>query len=274
MMLAANANRLSSARFGARAPWGWAVSGALLGLVLAVLFFLPARWLARGVQQASAGQVLLQDARGTLWTGSARLTLTGGAGSQDAATLPGRLQWRLRPGVATGVGLALQLTADCCLPQPWRWTLVPHWAGTQLSASDARSQWPAELLTGLGTPWNTIAAQGQLELRTSALVLTWAAGRLQVAGSAQLDALDMSSRLSTLRPMGSYRLSVLGGNAPELRLSTLAGALQLSGQGQWVGGRLRFVGEAAAAPGAQEVLANLLAIIGRREGARSIIKVG
>ena len=43
---------------------------------------------------------------------------------------------------------------------------------------------------------------------------------------AQLDALGVSSRLSTLRPMGSYRLELAGGEAPRLQLSTLAGALQ------------------------------------------------
>lgn len=273
-MIQASASRPFASRSDDRAPWGWAASGAVLGLLLALLLLLPARWLAQAVQQASAGQVLLQNARGTLWSGSARLTLSGGEGSPASAMLPGRVQWRLRPSADTGLGLALQLSADCCLRQPWRWTLVPHWAGTRLNAADSASQWPAQLLTGLGTPWNTIAAQGQLALSTRALVLTWSRGRLQMAGSAQLDALDMSSRLSTLKPMGSYRVSVQGGDAPVLQLATLDGALKLSGQGQWVGGRLRFVGEAAAAPESQAVLANLLAIIGRREGARSIIKIG
>ena len=48
----------------------------------------------------------------------------------------------------------------------------------------------------------------------------------------------------------------------------------LSGNGQWVGKRLRFTGEASAAPGREAALANLLNIIGRRSGARSIITVG
>jgi len=261
-------------RQGARAPWGWASAGAAFGVLLALLLFLPARWLVSGVQQASAGQVQLHDARGTLWDGSARLALAAGTGSLDAAELPGRVQWRLRPAWASGAALSLRLGADCCLQQPWQWTLVPRWTGVQVVASDSQSQWPAQLLAGLGTPWNTIAAQGQLLLSTRALVLGWSAGRLQMAGSAQLDALEMSSRLSTLRPMGSYRLLVQGGNVPALQLSTLAGDLQLTGQGQWVSGRLRFAGEASAAPQSQEVLANLLAIIGRRTGARSIIKIG
>ena len=59
-----------------------------------------------------------------------------------------------------------------------------------------------------------------------------------------------------------------------LVLATLSGSLQLSGQGQWVGSTFRFVGEASAAPESLAALSNLLNIIGRREGARSIIKVG
>ena len=59
-----------------------------------------------------------------------------------------------------------------------------------------------------------------------------------------------------------------------LTLSTLAGDLQLSGTGQWVGQRLRFTGEASAAPEREAALSNLLNIIGRRSGARSLITVG
>ena len=99
-------------------------------------------------------------------------------------------------------------------------------------------------------------------------------GRLQLQGRVQLDALALSSRLSTLRPMGSYRLTLQGGDSPQLELVTLDGALQLSGSGQWVGQRLRFAGEASAAPEREAALANLLNIIGRRSGARSLITLG
>jgi len=256
-------------------PWAWAVLGAALGALVCVLLFAPARWLGGWLQQASSGQLVLQEARGTLWSGSARVMLTGGTSSQDSATLPGRLQWQWRPVLSGGpVGLALQIGADCCVTPAWTWRVSPQWGGARVAVSDSSSQWPARLLAGLGTPWNTIAAQGQLALSTQALVLSWTGGRLQVAGSAQLDALDLSSRLSTLRPMGSYRFALNGGAAPTLQLSTLRGALQLSGQGQWVGNKLRFVGEASSAPESLSALSNLLNIIGRRDGARSIIKVG
>jgi general secretion pathway protein N len=269
--------RATPARQGlvAGTPWGWAASGAVLGLLVSLLVFAPAHWLGAAVSQASGGQLQLQDARGSLWTGSARLSLTGGVGSTDAATLPGRLSWQLRPLAQAGMpGLALHLQADCCLPQPWVWRVLPRWRGLQLALSDHQSHWPAQLLGGLGTPWNTVQPQGQLQFVTQALVLNWAAGRLQVAGLAQVDALGVASRLSTLRPIGSYRITLTGGPTLALRLSTLEGALQLSGSGQWVGNRLRFDGEASSAPESQAALSNLLNIIGRRSGARSIIKVG
>lgn len=252
-------------------PWRWALTGALLGLVLGTVLFAPARWLAFMVQQASRGQVLLTDARGTLWAGSARVTLTGGVGSQESAALPGRLDWTFAPALA---GARLQLNADCCMQQAWAVQLQPRWNGLQLRLSDARSQWPADLLVGLGTPWNTIQPQGSLHLSTQDLTLLWAAGRLLLTGAAQLDAMNLSSHLSTLRPMGSYRFSLKGGTTVTLALTTLQGSLQLSGSGQWVGGQLRFNGEASAVAEHQAALSNLLNLIGRRNGARSIIKVG
>ena len=75
-------------------------------------------------------------------------------------------------------------------------------------------------------------------------------------------------------PWAATGWQVQGGEAPTLTLSTLDGHLQLNGTGQWVGNRLRFAGEASATPEREAALSNLLNIIGRRNGARSIITVG
>src|SRR3989344_2425790 len=200
-----------------------------------------------------------------------RECLTGGSASQDSAALPSRLDWRIRPGWG---GLHAQLNASCCPPTPLRLQASAGWSGTRLTIIDGESLWPASVLTGLGTPWNTLQPQGQLALQTRGFTMRWSAGRMSLAVQVQLDARAMSSRLSTLRPMGSYRLAVQGGEAPTLTLSTLAGHLQLNGTGQWVGNRLRFAGEASATPEREAALSNLLNIIGRRNGARSIITVG
>lgn len=267
------ARRLSAAVPTARAPWGWALLGGLCGLLLALLLFAPARWAASAVTDATEGRVLLENARGTVWNGSARLVLTGGPASRNAAALPSRLEWALRPQPG---GFSLRLSSPCCTPEPILLGLQPRWGGFVVSVRNgAPTQWPASLLTGLGTPWNTLQLEGELRLSTEDLVLRWTEGRLQVAGRADLAALRLGSRLTTLRPMGSYQLSLLGGPTPTLRLATLEdSSLQLSGTGQWVGSRLRFTGEASAAPERETALSNLLNIIGRRQGARSVITIG
>lgn len=256
-----------------RTPRAWALAGLVLGADAALLCFAPARWLGQALEHASAGQLRLEQARGTLWRGSAQLVLTGGAQSQDSSALPGRVHWHL---TAQFTGARAQLHLDCCTSasQPLQLQAHARWGGVQVQLADHQSQWPAAVLAGLGTPWNTLAPQGRLHLSTRDLALSWAQGRMQMTGSTQLDALDISSRLSTLHPMGSYRLQVHGGPAPTLTLQTLQGHLLLSGSGQWVGQRLRFQGQAQAREGDEAQLSNLLNIIGRRVGAQSLITLG
>ena len=253
------------------APWAWAWGGLALGVLLALVLFAPARWLASGLESATSGRVVLDDASGTVWNGSARLLLAGGTGSNDVAALPGRIDWRLRPAWN---GVDAELNAACCTPQPWPRRARWRWGGGVLHVGDLRTQWPAAVLSGLGTPWNTLQIDGDLLLATQGLSVEWIEGRLAVAGRAELTASRLSSRLSTLRPMGSYRITLNGGSSSTLQLDTLEGALQLTGSGQWVGSRLRFSGTASAAPDREAALSNLLNIIGRRSGARSIITIG
>jgi general secretion pathway protein N len=258
-----------------RPRWRHALWGALLGLLVATWVWAPARWLAWGVAQASQGRVQLLDPRNGLWTGSAQLVLSGGSGSRDAQALPGRLRWRIQP---TWSGLQLLWRAECCMTQTASVELKPGLSSLQVSVSDHLSQWPAALLTGLGAPWNTLQAEGQLQWRTAGLELHWSEGRMQMKGQVELQVQQLSSRLSTLKPMGSYLIHLNGrpeGTAtPELLLSTLQGPLLLSGQGQWVGARLRFTGEASAQEGHEAALSNLLNIVGRRQGPRSLLSLG
>ena len=257
-----------------RTPWRWACAGAAAGLLAGALVFAPAHWLAQGLANSPPTSQLalsLNNARGTLWDGSAQLML-------GSSALPGRLEWTLRPQWrASGPGLEVRWTAGCCLRQPWVWDLVTDGRSAQLRTSDLPAtqplRLPADLLSGLGAPWNTLQPQGQVEISTRQLGASVSAEGMVMNGSAQLDALGLSTSLSTLRPVGSYRLGMQG--APvTLTVSTLEGALRLQGEGALQGGRLVFNGEASAAEGLEDALSNLLNIIGQRQGARSLIHLG
>lgn len=265
----------------------WAALGAAAGALVALLAFAPAAWLAGAVSQASGERLLLANARGTVWQGSAVVVLTGGPGSRDASALPGRLHWRLG---LDGSALALRARQACCLNGELLLRIVPGLGRLRLelpgqtpgTADTAVGQWPASWLVGLGTPWNTLQPAGTLQLRSPGLWLEQVQGRWRFNGRAELLLGSMASRLSTLDTLGSYRLLVVGdasGSDPAtLQLSTTGGALQLSGSGQFLGSgaasRLRFRGQASAGAGSEAVLGNLLNIIGRRQGAVAVISIG
>ena len=259
----------SSARL--RTPWGWAGLGLALGLLVASVAFAPAQWLTSWIEQSSQQRLRFHAVRGSIWDGSAQLSLSDGTHSQ--ATLPARLAWRLQ--VDWGhASLNIQANADCCMRSPWEMQLRPRWGGYQLQVADSQAQWPAAWLTGLGTPWNTLALSGPITIATKGLVWDVAAQHATLRGQVQIDALALSSRLTHLHPMGSYRLRISGGATPELNLQTLSGDLLLSGHGLWLNGRLHFEGEASAQAQSREALANLLNILGQRNGARTLIRVG
>jgi general secretion pathway protein N len=117
-----------------------------------------------------------------------------------------------------------------------------------------------------------------VRLTAQGLRLEVVQGRLRVEGMAGVDLMNVSSRLTTLDRLGSYRLNLSGdpanAGAAQLQLSTFDGALRLSGEGQWGPNGLRFRGEATANEQEQAALTNLLNIIGRRDGARSVISIG
>lgn len=267
--------RRTAALPGQAAPWAWALWGAVCGGLLTLLVFAPAQWLAMAADWGSQGRLQLQEARGTLWQGSARIVLTGGTGSRDAQALPGRMEWTLQ---SQGLGAQLSLRAACCMTQAQDLQVTPAWGGLQAQVSDTPSTWPAALLAGLGAPWNTLQPEGALTLQPQHLRFQWLSGRLMLQGGLSLTAQDMASRLTPLKPMGTYQLRIEAGEqptaTPALNLTTLSGSLLLSGQGQWVGQRLRFLGEARAVPEHEAVLNNLLSIIGRRDGARSLLSWG
>jgi general secretion pathway protein N len=260
--------------------------GAVIGGVIGVVAFAPASWLANGVSRMTGHRLLLADAQGTIWQGQAVAVLTGGPGSRDARALPGRLNWTLR-WQDRGVRVVLQ--HDCCLPQPvavqvrpgWRRArvdvgLVPAGQAGGWQSAGTLGHWPAAWLSGLGTPWNTLQLGGVMRVSANTLAIEWVSGRERVSGQADVWLDNVSSSLTTLDRLGSYHLGLQADEQGlvQMSLRTVDGALQLSGQGTISAGGTSFQGEAQAAEAERGALDNLLNIIGRRSGDRSVISIG
>jgi len=256
----------------------WALAGAVVGLLAGAIAFAPAAWLASTVASATQQRLLLADARGTVWSGSAVPLLTGGSGSRDASSVPGRIAWTLG---LHGLGLEVRLRQACCLNGTVALRVRPGWgrmSATLVPPPGWVGQWPSAWLGGLGTPFNTLQLGGAVRLLSPGIHFESVQGRWQVKGRAALEIIGASSRLSTLDALGSYRLTLVGDEAnagtSRLTLDTIEGALQLSGAGTWNASGVRFRGEARAESADEAALTNLLNIIGRRDGARSVISIG
>lgn len=289
-----------------------AIVGAVIGLVVGLVTTLPASLLADAVASATGDQFVLAEAEGTVWHGSAMTVLTGGAGSHDASVLPTRLEWTLRPHwnglslhltqdccLAHGMDLTVRRTLDA-----WQVDIIgpdehgepaapaaqmpPGGGGAEeeaLKKATPLGQWPMGWLEGRGFPWNTIHPGGVLTLSTRSLSFALKGGHWRTLGSAQVEIRQASSRLTTLDSLGTYRVLIQPDASTQIRpgdgaardlvwISTVDGALRIKGNGLVGATGVRIRAEASAAPGAEAALDNLLNLIGRRNGALSVISIG
>jgi general secretion pathway protein N len=235
-------------------------AAAAVAAALTVLVFFPASWLAPIVEQQTDGRLTLGDAQGTLWRGSAFIGGAPGEGGAVTPLLPGRFSWRLSPLVLFG-HVSLDLANPQAFSQPVH--VDGNWSQWQLSPAELLL--PASGLAGLGAPLNTLAPSGTLRLSWTTLELQRQPGTVSVNGRTVLSMSDMGSRMSPVKPLGSYQLVMdWRGAQAQLVLTTVRGALLLSGNGSLDGGRLRFSGQASAADGYEETLGNMLTLLGQR----------
>lgn len=246
----------------------WLLAG-IVSVAVTALAFLPATWMASLLETQTAGRLTLGDAQGSLWRGSAFI---GGAPSgNDPVTplLPGRFSWRLSPLVLLG-RVDAKLENAAALSQPV--SVTGSWY--QWQVSPASILLPAERLAALGAPLNTIQPSGQMRLSWNPLQLARQGNTIEVAGSMNLEMIDIASRLSPVKPLGAYNLAFdWRGRQANMALTTIKGPMLLNGSGTLVNGRMQFSGKAEAEAGQEERLANLLNLLGqrRREGGKDVI---
>lgn len=257
-----------------RSNWGAFVAGGLVCALAVAMCQWPARWLAPLVRHLSDGRVHLTETQGTVWQGSAYLALGNGSDRMAPMAWAQRLHWQLSlQGMA---GWQLRLRPDTpTKDQAWVWHLHWHPSGWQLALSDIDWSLPTAWLAGLGTPWNTVQPDGVMRVRSQGL--QWHPGRADRPTSGELTVTleRFSTRLSSLHPLGDYRLRLHSTGNLKVELSTIQGQLRMTGQGHWHNGRLQFQGEAWADQAQDETaLSNLLQVLGPRMGSKTLLKVG
>lgn len=230
-------------------------------VALTVLAFLPAAWLGPMIERQTGGRLTLGDAQGTLWRGSAFVGGAPGEGGFVTPLLPGRFTWRLSPLVLLGQ-VDMDVSNGEVMAQPVH--VTGSWSQWQVSGGDLRL--PADGLAGLGAPLNTLAPSGTIKLAWNRLDIARQGNAMAVTGRTVLTLGDMGSRLSPVKPLGSYEMAMdWRGQQADVDLRTVRGALLLSGKGALENGRLRFSGQASAADGYENTLGNLLNLLGQRQ---------
>jgi len=156
----------------------------------------------------------------------------------------------------------VQLENPDALTQPV--SLRGGWSSWEVSP--AALMLPADGLAGLGAPLNTLAPSGRMKLTWSSLQLVREGQGVSLNGRTTLEMQDMSSRLTPVKPLGSYQLAFdWKGQQAALALNSQRGPLLLSGAGKFEHGRLEFSGQAEAATGFEDQLGGLLSMLGQRK---------
>lgn len=263
-----------------RPPGGWPLLAAVaaLVLVLTVLAAPPASWADRLLARTSGGTLRLADASGTLWQGRGRLVLVGPTAAQAATeadgvavlpgvVLPGALEWRLAvlPLLVGRIDAQLRLEG---MTAPLEITGSPD----ALRGTGGSLVLPPTRLDRLGSPWNTVQPH-------AALALSWEPFRLAAGvfeGAGRIELRDLASAMSPVRPLGSYAVEFKGAQeGASISMRTLNGPLQLDGTGTWTAREgVRFLGGATATGPQGPQIEPLLALLGRREGGRTLIRIG
>jgi len=214
----------------------------------------PASLVDWGLQRASQGRVLLANANGTIWNGSATPALR----SQNGrfVTLP-FLHWEISlRSIFTGKILT-RLQWDNQQSGPVTEAILSF---TQLELRHTLLRLPARVLEEASPMLKAVQFRGELQIESSNLIFS----KRGMEGTALVDWRQASSALSSIAPLGDYHLALEGtGERIHIALTTNSGMLFLEGDGNWLASRgLEFHGKAHASTGNNNNLAELLSHLG------------
>lgn len=230
---------------------------AIFGLFFYLLFLIiemPASWFAWGLNRYTQGTVRLDPIAGSLWSGNGRLVV------YYPQTTPhdfGQAEWGINPFwlFAGRVQVSLQTSNQ---DRQIKTTLGV--ARNSFMLKDTEAELPAAFMAQLYTPLSLVSPRGKVRITAESLALS----PDKMDGVATLEWLNAGSNLSSVQPLGDYRLEITGADKnANLKLTTLRGDLEFTGQGQWQTqtGQIQIKGSALPRARAGE-LESLLGMMG------------
>jgi len=223
---------------------------------MALIATAPATLLDARLRDASNGRLRIAEAQGTLWSGTGLLELRDERGRSGLART---LAWRLTPAALLRARLGYEVELGP-LSRPFPVTI--SWSRIELAEADISL--PAVALGHVVPKLATLGLTGDMNLRIPRLSI----GRDSTQGDATVQWRSAGSALSPVAPLGDYELRIRGeGSTVRTTLHTLAGPLQLDGQGAWASGRKpEFLATAHMAPQFRQQLAPFLRLIAVERG--------
>ncbi len=240
---------------------------AIVAIVFYAIFLvalLPASVVTERITAATGGRVSFGNAGGTLWNGSARMgfTVAGGWLNLDA------VQWSFNPFSLLVGHLGFDVRA----------------AGQDLDAKATVSRsfggWHVDnavLIAAMPSiaTLAPVAARWRPEGRLGLEVSDWEWNDRGMRGEANVRWMKAAVSLSDVKPLGGYRVRVVGdgSNVARLTATTSSGPLFVSGAGTAGPAEIRFSGEARGEdPTTAKALEPLLDLMGpkRPDGARAL----
>ena len=239
---------------------------AAIGIAAYAVFLvatLPASIVLASAQKAEPGKFDVREANGTIWRGSAKLTVNTPGGPIPVD----RFEWRWLPSRLLTARLALDIAASAP-------GLEAHYVGARTlggwEARDLEARGDAAKLVTI-LPW--IAAwrpEGSITVTSPRLDTDG----VEVRGTAKVEWRGAAVAMSDVRPLGTYRADIEAqGHAGKVAISTVTGPLRITGQGTLTPpSRIAFSGEARGDAESAKALEPLLSSLGtaRPDGARAL----
>jgi general secretion pathway protein N len=187
--------------------FGGVFIGCVVGALLALVYFAPARWLSSLVGRMSGGAVQLVRANGTIWDGRSHLMIKMPM-QKNPYIFPDSIEWNIGfswQGVNCTLRAEDYLASDELIALNW------HWNGFSANFSDNRISLPSEMFSDFPFPWNKLQRAIGAQMTLDQFSIQHSGEKMYYSGRLWLDIQMSESWLSNKKTPEDYRIYVKTG---------------------------------------------------------------